>query len=138
MSEVVVQFRGWQMQRRNGDGQVAQQRKPSPSSFTNWAQAMLHKIHDKANIETALYSQSMEPTGNLKVSNRGQMSLPAAARRRWSLNSGGSVGYLDLGEAIVIVPGGTDVLRSELLSTIDDEVWAAAADGFGDDDLKSQ
>ena len=80
----------------------------------------------------------MEPTGNLKVSNRGQMSLPAAARHRWSLNSGGSVGYLDLGDAIVIVPGGTDVLRSELLSNIDDDVWAAAADGFGDDDLKSQ
>ena len=80
----------------------------------------------------------MEPTGNLKVSERGQMSLPASARHRWSLDAGGRVGYLDLGEAVVIVPEGVDVLRSQLLAAIGDDVWAAAESGFGDDDLSSQ
>lgn len=80
----------------------------------------------------------MEPTGSLKVSDRGQMSLPAAARHRWSLDSGGRVGYLDLGEAIVIVPEGADALRSQLLAAIDDDVWSDAASGFGDDELASQ
>ncbi len=92
----------------------------------------------KASSKSALYNASMEPTGNLKVSERGQMSLPAATRHRWKLDSGGHVGYLDLGEAIVIVPGGTDALRSELLDSIDEDIWSQAASGFGDDDLASQ
>ena len=31
------------------------------------------------------------------------MSLPSATRRRWSLSEGGEVGYLDLGDAVIIV-----------------------------------
>ena len=87
---------------------------------------------------SALYARSMEPTGNLKVSERGQMSLPAAARHRWHLNTGGRVGYLDLGDAILIVPESVDVLRSELLSAIDDETWREAAQGFGDKELATE
>jgi hypothetical protein len=34
-------------------------------------------------------------TGDLRISSRGQMSLPAAARHRWQLAEGGEVGYLD-------------------------------------------
>ena len=37
------------------------------------------------------------------------MSLPASARHRWGLEHGGEVGYLDIGEAIVLVPGGLGV-----------------------------
>ena len=33
-----------------------------------------------------------------------QMSLPARARHRWGLDDGGEVGFLDLGDAVVIVP----------------------------------
>lgn len=66
------------------------------------------------------------------------MSLPAATRHRWNLDAGGSVGYLDLGDAIVIVPNGVDNLRSELLSAIDDGMWVAASAGFGDDELATQ
>lgn len=77
----------------------------------------------------------MEATGDLRVSDRGQMSLPAAARHRWQLDDGGRVGYLDLGDAIVIVPGGLDELRAEVLSSID---WDAVDDGFGDPDLATQ
>lgn len=66
------------------------------------------------------------------------MSLPAATRHRWHLDAGGSVGYLDLGDAIVIVPNGVENLRSELLSAIDDDMWADAVAGFGDDELATQ
>ena len=40
----------------------------------------------------------MSRAGDLRVSDRGQMSLPAAARRRWGLVDGGSVGYIDIGD----------------------------------------
>jgi bifunctional DNA-binding transcriptional regulator/antitoxin component of YhaV-PrlF toxin-antitoxin module len=80
----------------------------------------------------------MQPTGDLRVSERGQMSLPAAARHRWSLDDGGRVGYLDLGDALVIVPQGVDQLRHELLGAITDDVWAAAATGFGDRELAAE
>ena len=92
----------------------------------------------KAESEPALYDASMESTGNLKVSERGQMSLPAAARHRWKLNAGGRVSYLDLGDAIVIIPANVDELRSELLGGIDDHVWASAATGFGDPELTTE
>ena len=43
------------------------------------------------------------------------MSLPASARHRWGLDEGGDVGYLDLGDAVVLIPGGVDKLRASLL-----------------------
>jgi AbrB family looped-hinge helix DNA binding protein len=55
------------------------------------------------------------------VSDRGQMALPAEARRRWNLSEGGTVEVADLGDAIVIVPAGRGGLRSML----DDAVIAA-------------
>jgi bifunctional DNA-binding transcriptional regulator/antitoxin component of YhaV-PrlF toxin-antitoxin module len=80
----------------------------------------------------------MTSTGDLKVSSRGQMSLPAAARRRWKLGKGGEVGYVDLGEAVIIVPGGVARLRKELLAAVTKDDWRAAANGFGDPDLANQ
>jgi hypothetical protein len=80
----------------------------------------------------------VESTGDLRVSERGQMSLPAAARHRWRLDDGGSVGYLDLGDAMLIVPGGVDALRRDMLEAVDDSVWHDAAAGFGDSDLSTQ
>jgi bifunctional DNA-binding transcriptional regulator/antitoxin component of YhaV-PrlF toxin-antitoxin module len=74
-------------------------------------------------------------TGDLRVSSRGQMSLPAAARARWELADGGKLGYLDLGDALLLVPGGVDALRRRLLDAISEEDWGAAASGFGDPDL---
>ena len=56
----------------------------------------------------------MPETGELRVSTRGQMSLPATARHRWHLDDGGEVGYLDLGDAVVIVPGGIERLRKDV------------------------
>jgi hypothetical protein len=63
------------------------------------------------------------------------MSLPAAARHRWHLDDGGVVGHIDLGDMVIIVPGGIEALRAEMLAGMTEETWSAAAGGFGDPDL---
>jgi bifunctional DNA-binding transcriptional regulator/antitoxin component of YhaV-PrlF toxin-antitoxin module len=80
----------------------------------------------------------MTQTGDLHVSSRGQMSLPATARRRWGLDVGGEVGYLDLGDAVVLVPGGIEALRSSLLDTLTDDDWKRVRNGFGDSELANE
>lgn len=54
-----------------------------------------------------------------RVSERGQMALPAEARRRWDLSEGGSVEIVDLGPAILIVPAGRGGLRALLRDAIE-------------------
>jgi hypothetical protein len=66
------------------------------------------------------------------------MSLPSTTRHRWGLDDGGDVSYLDLGDAIVIVPGGTDAVRRKLLDAVTSEDWQFARAGFGDADLTDQ
>lgn len=66
------------------------------------------------------------------------MSLPSSTRHRWGLDDGGDVGYLDLGEAVLIVPGGTQALRSKVLRAVTSVDWVAARTGFGDPELASQ
>jgi bifunctional DNA-binding transcriptional regulator/antitoxin component of YhaV-PrlF toxin-antitoxin module len=80
----------------------------------------------------------MSATGDLRVSSRGQMSLPSTTRHRWGLEDGGDVGFLDLGDAIVIVPGGTSAVRRKLLDAVTRDDWQFARIGFGDDELTSQ
>lgn len=82
--------------------------------------------------------RGVESSGDLRVSSRGQMSLPAAARTRWELTDGGEVGYLDLGDALLLVPGGVEALRRRVLGAVTDADWEAAASGFGDPDLASE
>jgi AbrB family looped-hinge helix DNA binding protein len=53
-----------------------------------------------------------------RVSDRGQMALPAEARRRWDLDEGGSVEIADLGAALLIVPAGRGGLRWMLREAI--------------------
>ena len=60
----------------------------------------------------------MTNTGDVRVSQRGQMSLPASARHRWGLDSGGEVGYLDIGDAVILIPGGVNRLRRQLLEAV--------------------
>ena len=72
------------------------------------------------------------------MSQRGQMSLPALARHRWGLEAGGEVGYLDLGDAVILVPGGVGALRRHLLSSLSDDDWQQARSGFDDPDLASE
>ena len=85
-----------------------------------------------------MYARVMRRTGDLRVSQRGQMSLPASTRHRWGLDEGGEVGYLDLGDAIVLVPGGIDALRHQLLASVTDADWNEARLGFGDVDLATE
>ncbi len=66
------------------------------------------------------------------------MSLPAAARRRWRLDKGGEVGYLDLGDAVLILPGGLRKARRQLLDAVTQDDWSAASEGFGDPDLANE
>lgn len=80
----------------------------------------------------------MRSSGHLKVSARGQMSLPSLARKRWELQHGGAVTYLDLGDVIVIVPDGLRSIRNDLLARVTSERWIEAQQGFGDPDLASQ
>lgn len=54
-----------------------------------------------------------------RVSDRGQMALPADARRRWELTDGGAVEVADLGDALLIVPAGRGGLRLMLGQALD-------------------
>jgi bifunctional DNA-binding transcriptional regulator/antitoxin component of YhaV-PrlF toxin-antitoxin module len=80
----------------------------------------------------------VEHTGEMHVSQRGQMSLPAPARHRWGLDGGGEVGYVDLGDAIVLIPGGVERARNQLLQGITDRDWVDARAGYGDQDLSTE
>ena len=77
----------------------------------------------------------MAQSGEVRVSERGQMALPAQARHRWGLDDGGTVAWVDLGDAVLLVPGGIARLRDDLLTRAD---WKAARAGFGDPDLANQ
>ena len=73
---------------------------------------------------------------NYRVSERGQMALPAEARRRWNIVEGGTVEVLDLGDAVVIVPAGSGGLRSLLQGAIEDAGgYEALAAGVASEDI---
>ena len=77
----------------------------------------------------------MAQSGEAKVSDRGQMALPAQTRHRWGLDQGGTIGWLDLGDSVLLIPGGVSRLRDEVLASAD---WDGARTGFGDPDLANQ
>lgn len=80
----------------------------------------------------------MADSGELRVSARGQMSLPAQTRHRWGLDAGGQVGYLDIGDAVVIIPGGITKLRGRLIDAVSEQDWKQARRGFGDSELANE
>ena len=57
---------------------------------------------------------------NAKVSHRGQTSLPAELRHRWGIDEGGEIGFIDLGGAALVVPGGVMAARRELRRVLAD------------------
>ncbi len=79
----------------------------------------------------------MAATTNAKVSNRGQTSLPAELRHRWGINEGGDVGFIDLGDAALVVPGGVTVARSELRRVLRDR-YSMGVGALDDPDLADQ
>ncbi len=66
------------------------------------------------------------------------MNLPASTRHRWQLDDGGEVGFLDLGDAVVIIPGNVEQLRRDLLDALTDDDWDRARSGFGDPELATE
>lgn len=81
--------------------------------------------------------QGVPPTITAKVSNRGQTSIPAELRHRWGIAGGGEIGFIDLGEAALIVPGGTEAARAELRRVLR-ERYASGVEAIEDPDLADQ
>jgi bifunctional DNA-binding transcriptional regulator/antitoxin component of YhaV-PrlF toxin-antitoxin module len=79
----------------------------------------------------------MAATSNARVSHRGQTSVPADLRRRWGIEDGGEVGFIDLGGAALIVPGGIAAARAELRRVLRDRYEAGLA-GIEDPELVDQ
>ena len=79
----------------------------------------------------------MPSVSNAKVSHRGQTSLPADLRRRWGIQDGGEIGFIDLGDAALVVPGGVDIARRELRRVLKDRYHQGTA-AIDDPDLVDQ
>ena len=78
----------------------------------------------------------MPQVETFRVSTSGQMSLPAAVRRRWDLDRGGQVDVVDLGFGVLTVPAGTaGRLLDEVLPAEEHYAAVAAED---DPDLISE
>lgn len=80
---------------------------------------------------------NMSATSNAKVSHRGQTSLPAELRHRWGIDEGGEIGFVDLGQAALVVPGGIAAARRELRRVLADRYEQGVA-AIGDPDLADQ
>lgn len=79
----------------------------------------------------------MTAATNAKVSHRGQTSLPAELRRRWGIDQGGEVGFIDLGGSALVVPGGAVVARRELRRVLRERYEAGLA-SIDDPDIADQ
>ena len=67
-----------------------------------------------------------------RVSTSGQMSLPAAVRRRWSLEHGGEVDVIDLGFGVLTVPSGGAARLLDAVLPADEHYAAVSTDGDPD------
>jgi hypothetical protein len=74
----------------------------------------------------------MAQTGDVEVSDREQMALPA---QHGIVGVSTKAESSDLGDAVLLVPGGASHLRNALLAEAD---WDAARSGFGDPALANQ
>ncbi|HEV7721202.1 MAG TPA: AbrB/MazE/SpoVT family DNA-binding domain-containing protein [Iamia sp.] len=79
----------------------------------------------------------MSATSDARISHRGQTNVPAPLRRRWGLQDGGQLGFIDLGGAALIVPGGLGAAREELGRVLAERYDDAAA-ALDDPDLADQ
>lgn len=79
----------------------------------------------------------MPAATNARVSHRGQTSLPADLRRRWGIEDGGEIAFIDLGEVALVVPGGLQSARSELVRVLRERYGKGVA-ALDDPDLADQ
>lgn len=84
-----------------------------------------------------MYNADVAATGNARVSHRGQTSLPSELRHRWGIDGGGEVGFIDLGDAALMIPGGVSAARSELRRVLADRYESGVA-ALEDPDLVDQ
>ena len=75
---------------------------------------------------------------SIRVSGRGQMSLPAPARHRWKIADGGDIGAIDLGDAVLLVPGGAEAARRAVAAAVGNGRYAEAVALIDDADLQTQ
>ena len=75
----------------------------------------------------------MAVTSEYLVSTSGQMSVPAAVRRRWGLERGGAVTVIDLGEVVMLLPA--DGRQKLLNAALTAEDHARLVAKLGDPDL---
>lgn len=78
----------------------------------------------------------MAQVETFRVSSSGQMSLPAAVRHRWRLDSGGKVDVLDLGFGVLTVPAGRARRLLDVVLPAEEHYAAVAAEE--DPDLVSR
>jgi len=71
-----------------------------------------------------------------RVSSRGQFSLPASARRRWGIESGGEVELFDLGDAVVMLPAGS--ARTSVAQALSADIYRKHVDAVSDPDLQDK
>jgi bifunctional DNA-binding transcriptional regulator/antitoxin component of YhaV-PrlF toxin-antitoxin module len=83
------------------------------------------------------YNACMPASTNARVSHRGQTSLPADLRHRWGIDEGGEIGFIDLGNAALIIPGGVQAARDELRRVLRGRYSAGLA-SLADPDLADQ
>ena len=77
------------------------------------------------------------PVSQARVSQRGQTSLPAELRHRWGIEDGGEIGFVDLGDAALVLPGGRARAKAEQKSVLTARYTAGLA-AIGDPDLADQ
>jgi hypothetical protein len=64
--------------------------------------------------------------------------LPAALRRRWGIENGGEVAFVDLGGAALVLPGGTRAAREELRRVLLGGAYEAGVAALDEPDLADQ
>lgn len=66
------------------------------------------------------YNANVPAATIAKVSHRGQTSIPADLRRRWGIEEGGEIAFIDLGDAALVIPGGLQSARQEVRRVLRD------------------
>ena len=70
-----------------------------------------------------------------RVSSRGQISLPASTRHRWAVEEGSELDIVDLGDGLLILPGGPGAAKRLLADVLTADRYAANAREMNDPDL---
>ena len=77
----------------------------------------------------------MATASEFLVSTSGQMSVPAAVRRRWGLEHGGQVTVVDVGEALIVLPA--DARRKLLAAALSSDEHLQHVRSLDDPDTRS-